>query len=35
MVVGGYSHRPMREAVCGGVTRSLIERADLPVLMMH
>jgi nucleotide-binding universal stress UspA family protein len=35
MVVGGYGHRPMREAVWGGVTRSLIERADLPVLMMH
>jgi nucleotide-binding universal stress UspA family protein len=35
LVVGGYGHRPLREAVFGGVTRALIERAALPVLMMH
>jgi nucleotide-binding universal stress UspA family protein len=35
LVVGGYGHRPLREAVCGGVTRALIERADLPVFMIH
>ncbi len=34
-VVGGYGHRPLREAVFGGVTRALVERADLPVFMMH
>jgi nucleotide-binding universal stress UspA family protein len=35
VVVGGYGHRPLREAVFGVVTRALIERAVLPVLMMH
>ena len=35
LVVGGYGHKPLREAVCGGVTRSLIEGADVPVFMMH
>jgi nucleotide-binding universal stress UspA family protein len=35
LVVGGYGHRPLREAVYGGVTRALIESADLPILMMH
>jgi nucleotide-binding universal stress UspA family protein len=35
LVVGGYEHRPMREAVWGGVTRALIEHAELPVFMMH
>jgi nucleotide-binding universal stress UspA family protein len=35
LVVGGYGHGPLREAVFGGVTRALIQRADLPVLMMH
>lgn len=35
LVVGGYGHKPLREAVFGGVTRALIERADLPVFMMH
>lgn len=35
LVVGGYGHKPLRESVFGGVTRALIERADLPVLMLH
>jgi len=35
LVVGGYGHGPLREAVCGGVTRALIEHADVPVFMMH
>lgn len=35
LVVGGYGHKPLREAVFGGVTRALIESADVPVLMMH
>jgi len=35
LVVGGYGHKPIREAVFGGVTQALMERADLPVLMMH
>jgi nucleotide-binding universal stress UspA family protein len=35
LVVGGYGRKPLREAMCGGVTRALIEEADLPVFMMH
>jgi nucleotide-binding universal stress UspA family protein len=35
LVVGGYGHMPLREIIFGGVTQSLIEGADLPVLMMH
>jgi nucleotide-binding universal stress UspA family protein len=35
LVVGGFGHGPLRELVFGGVTRSLIEHADLPVFMLH
>ena len=35
LVVGGYGHRPLREVVFGGVTQALIERADMPVFMVH
>lgn len=35
LVVGGYSHGPLREAVLGGVTSALIADAELPVFMMH
>jgi nucleotide-binding universal stress UspA family protein len=35
LVVGGYGHRPLSEAVFGGITRTLIEYADLPVFLMH
>jgi nucleotide-binding universal stress UspA family protein len=35
LVVGGFSHKPLREAVFGGVTSALIEHAELPVFMMH
>ena len=35
LVVGGFGRGPLRELVFGGVTQSLIEQADLPVLMMH
>jgi nucleotide-binding universal stress UspA family protein len=35
MVVGAFSHTPLRELVFGGVTRTLIEHADVPVLMMR
>ncbi|MGC2033189.1 MAG: universal stress protein [Steroidobacteraceae bacterium] len=35
LVIGGYGHGPLRESVFGGVTQALIERAELPVLMMH
>jgi nucleotide-binding universal stress UspA family protein len=35
LVIGGYGHRPLREAVFGGVTRAFMEGADLPVFMVH
>jgi nucleotide-binding universal stress UspA family protein len=35
LVAGGYGHMPLREVVFGGVTQSLIERAEIPVLLMH
>lgn len=35
LVIGAYSHSRMREFVLGGVTRDLIEKSDIPVLMVH
>ncbi len=35
LVVGGYGHGPIRELVFGGVTRSLLEQADVPVFILH
>lgn len=35
LVIGGYGHGPLREAVFGGVTAALIRHADCPVLMVH
>ena len=35
LLMGGYGHSRTREAVFGGVTRSVINRASIPVLMMH
>lgn len=35
VVVGGFGHGPLREILFGGVTRSLIEDAPVPVFMMH
>lgn len=35
LVVGAYGHRRLRERLFGGVTRSLLEHAPMPVLMMH
>ncbi len=35
LVVGAYGHGPVRELVFGGVTRSMIEQADLPVFIVH
>lgn len=35
LVVGGYGHRRMRESVFGGVTTTLFEEADMPVLFSH
>jgi nucleotide-binding universal stress UspA family protein len=33
VVMGGYGHSRLRERIFGGVTRSMIERAGVPVLM--
>jgi nucleotide-binding universal stress UspA family protein len=35
LVMGGYGHTRLREAVFGGVTRRVLAHATLPVLMMH
>ena len=35
LVVGGFGHRPLREALFGGVTQSLLKHAGMPVFMMH
>ena len=35
IVMGGYGHARIREMVLGGVTREILERMDVPVLMAH
>jgi nucleotide-binding universal stress UspA family protein len=35
LVMGGYGHSRLREAVFGGFTRAVMEAAPLPVLMAH
>jgi nucleotide-binding universal stress UspA family protein len=35
LVMGGYGHGRLREAVFGGFTRAMLEAAPLPVLMAH
>jgi nucleotide-binding universal stress UspA family protein len=35
LVAGGYGHTRAREFVMGGVTRTLFEQAQLPVLFSH
>ncbi len=35
LVMGGYGHSRLREAVFGGFTRAILEEAPLPVLMAH
>jgi len=35
VVMGAYGHNPLRELVFGGVTRFMLEHADLPVLLRH
>ena len=35
LVMGGYGHTRLREAVFGGFTRAVLEDAPLPVLMAH
>lgn len=35
LVMGGYSRQPGDECIFGGVTRSIIEHAPLPVFLLH
>jgi nucleotide-binding universal stress UspA family protein len=35
LVMGGYGHQPWREALFGGVTRDIIGKSILPLLLMH
>ena len=35
LVMGAYVHSPLRELILGGVTRYMLDHADLPVLMRH
>jgi nucleotide-binding universal stress UspA family protein len=35
LVMGGYSHAPIREHLFGGVTYFVIEHATVPVLLSH
>jgi hypothetical protein len=35
LVMGAYSHSPLREMLFGGVTRHVLHHAELPVLMRH
>ena len=35
LIMGGYGHTRLREAVFGGFTRHVLEHAELPVLMAH
>jgi nucleotide-binding universal stress UspA family protein len=35
LVMGGYGHTRLREAVFGGFTRAVLEAAPVPVLMAH
>ena len=35
LVMGAYEHSRLREELMGGVTRDILENADLPVLLSH
>jgi nucleotide-binding universal stress UspA family protein len=35
LVMGAYAHSPLRELILGGVTRYMLDYADLPVFMRH
>jgi nucleotide-binding universal stress UspA family protein len=35
LVMGGYSHSRLREVILGGVTRYMLEKAALPLLLAH
>jgi nucleotide-binding universal stress UspA family protein len=35
LIMGAYQHHPLRELLLGGVTRYMLNHADLPVLLRH
>jgi nucleotide-binding universal stress UspA family protein len=35
LVMGGYGHRPWREALFGGVTRDILGSSKMPLLLVH
>ena len=35
LVIGGFGHSRMRETVFGGVTRTLLKKAEFPVFIVH
>jgi len=35
LIMGAYTHSRMRQLILGGVTRFILEEADIPVLMAH
>ena len=35
LIAGGYGHSSFREQVFGGVTRELVDAADIPIFLMH
>jgi nucleotide-binding universal stress UspA family protein len=35
LVMGAYQHTPLREFLLGGVTRYMLNHADMPLLMRH
>lgn len=35
LIMGGYGHRPWREALFGGVTRDLLATSKMPLLLVH
>jgi nucleotide-binding universal stress UspA family protein len=35
LVMGAYVHTPLRELIFGGLTRYMLDHADLPVMMRH
>ena len=35
LMMGAYEHHPLRELLLGGVTRYMLDHADIPLLMRH
>ena len=35
LVMGAYSHGPIREALFGGVTRAMLSACSLPLVLGH